>query len=85
MQWWEHPISLNSADPGLKLVTWRLKDANVYLFFNEGAQASVHTVSSWCSRRVGYEIAGREIALAGDAGMRSSNERDRERGWHSPA
>jgi len=37
-------VSLDSPDPALKVNTRRLKDANVYLFFNEGAQTSTHTV-----------------------------------------
>jgi hypothetical protein len=38
-------ISLDSADTALKVNTRRLKDANVYLFFNEGAKESTHTVT----------------------------------------
>jgi hypothetical protein len=38
-------VALDSPDPALKVMTRRLKDANVYLFFNEGAQASSHTVT----------------------------------------
>jgi hypothetical protein len=38
-------VALDSADPALKVMTRRLKDANVYLFFNENAQASEHTVT----------------------------------------
>ena len=38
-------IALDAPDPALKVNTRRLKDADVYLFFNEGAQASTHTVS----------------------------------------
>jgi hypothetical protein len=38
-------VKLDSADPGLKVMTRRLKDASVYLFFNEGAQAIEHTVT----------------------------------------
>jgi hypothetical protein len=38
-------VQLDSADPGLKVMTRRLQDASVYLFFNEGAQASEHAVT----------------------------------------
>jgi hypothetical protein len=38
-------VALDSPDSALKVMTRRLKDANVYLFFNEGAQASSHTVT----------------------------------------
>jgi len=38
-------VELDSADPALKVMTRRLKDANVYLFFNEGAQTSSHSVT----------------------------------------
>ncbi len=38
-------VSLDMPDPGLKVMTRQLKDANVYLFFNEGAQDSSHTVT----------------------------------------
>jgi hypothetical protein len=38
-------VALDTPDPALKVNTRRLKDADVYLFFNEGAQASTHTVS----------------------------------------
>ncbi len=38
-------VALDMPDPGLKVMTRRLKDANVYLFFNEGAQASTHAVT----------------------------------------
>ena len=38
-------VALDAADPGLKVMTRRLKDASVYLFFNEGAQASEHAVT----------------------------------------
>jgi len=37
-------ISLDSTDTALKVNTRRLKDADVFLFFNEGAQTSSHTV-----------------------------------------
>jgi hypothetical protein len=37
-------ISLDSTDTTLKVMTRRLKDADVFLFFNEGAQASSHSV-----------------------------------------
>jgi len=38
-------IALDSPDTALKFNTRRLKDANVYLFFNEGAQPSTHTLT----------------------------------------
>ncbi|MGP8258836.1 MAG: glycosyl hydrolase [Acidobacteriaceae bacterium] len=38
-------VALDSPDTALKVMTRRLKDANVYLFFNEGAQASAHSVT----------------------------------------
>jgi hypothetical protein len=38
-------VTLDAPDTALKLMTRRLKDANVYLFFNEGAQASEHAVT----------------------------------------
>ena len=38
-------VALDSADPALKVMTRRLKDASVYLFFNESAQAMEHTVT----------------------------------------
>jgi hypothetical protein len=40
-----HEVQLDSADPALKVMTRRLKDASVYLFFNEGAQPIEHTVT----------------------------------------
>jgi len=41
----QRDVSLDMPDPGLKVMTRQLKDANVYLFFNEGAQDSSHTVT----------------------------------------
>jgi hypothetical protein len=38
-------VKLDSADTAVKVMTRRLKDANVYLFFNEGAKASAHSVT----------------------------------------
>ena len=38
-------VALDTPDTALKVMTRRLKDANVYLFFNEGAQASSHSVT----------------------------------------
>jgi hypothetical protein len=38
-------IALDSPDTALRVLTRRLKDANVYLFFNEGAAASTHSVT----------------------------------------
>jgi hypothetical protein len=41
----QRDVSLDMPDPGLKVMTRQLKDANVYLFFNEGAQDSSHTAT----------------------------------------
>lgn len=38
-------VKLDSPDTHLKVMTRRLKDARVYLFFNEGAEASSHKVT----------------------------------------
>ncbi len=38
-------VALDAPDTALKVNTRRLKDADVYLFFNESAQASTHSVS----------------------------------------
>jgi hypothetical protein len=38
-------IALDSPDTSLKVLTRRLSDAGVYLFFNEGAAASAHSVT----------------------------------------
>jgi hypothetical protein len=38
-------VALDTPDTALKVMTRRLKDANVYLFFNEGAQTSSHSVT----------------------------------------
>jgi hypothetical protein len=38
-------VALDSADTALKVMTRRLKDANVYLFFNERDQAMTHSVT----------------------------------------
>jgi hypothetical protein len=38
-------VALDSPDTALKVMTRRLKDASVYLFFNEGAQGSSHSVT----------------------------------------
>ena len=38
-------VVLDTPDSALKVLTRRLQDANVYLFFNEGAQASSHSVT----------------------------------------
>lgn len=37
-------VALDTPDPALKVNTRRLKDADVYLFFNEGAQTSSHSL-----------------------------------------
>ena len=38
-------VALDTPDTALKVMTRRLKDADVFLFFNEGAQASAHSVT----------------------------------------
>ena len=38
-------VTLDTPDPALKVMTRRLKDADVYFFFNEGAQPSSHSVA----------------------------------------
>jgi hypothetical protein len=38
-------VALDTPDTALKAMTRRLKDADVYLFFNEGAQGSSHSVT----------------------------------------
>jgi hypothetical protein len=38
-------VALDLPDTALKVMTRRLKDANVYLFFNEGAQPFAHPVT----------------------------------------
>jgi hypothetical protein len=38
-------VTLDAADPALKVNTRYLKDASVYFFFNEGAQPISHTVT----------------------------------------
>lgn len=38
-------VSVDANDPALKVMTRRLADAGVFLFFNEGAQPSSHTVT----------------------------------------
>ena len=38
-------VSVDAADPALKVMTRRLADAGVFLFFNEGARESSHMVT----------------------------------------
>jgi hypothetical protein len=38
-------VTLDTPDSALKVNTRRLKDANVYLFFNEGAAATTHAIT----------------------------------------
>jgi hypothetical protein len=38
-------VVLDTPDPALKVLTRRLQDADVYLFFNEGAQSIAHSVT----------------------------------------
>jgi hypothetical protein len=40
-----HEVALDAPDTALKVMTRKLKDADVYLFFNEGAQTSSHSVT----------------------------------------
>ena len=49
----EPTARLDSADPALKVMTRRWKDADVYLFFNEGAQS--------CDREVTLGSRGRNV------------------------
>jgi alpha-L-rhamnosidase len=44
-------VELDRPDPAIKVTTRRLKDAAVYLFFNEGPQVSSHTVTLWTKGR----------------------------------
>jgi hypothetical protein len=37
-------VLLNTPDPAVKILTRRLQDASVYLFFNEGAVATSHSI-----------------------------------------
>jgi hypothetical protein len=45
-------VRLDSADTALRIMKRRWKDADVYLFFNEGAQASDHTVTLMSKGRI---------------------------------
>jgi len=45
-------VRLDSADTALRVMKRRWKDADVYLFFNEGAQASDHTVTLMSKGRI---------------------------------
>jgi hypothetical protein len=38
-------VALDAPDPAIKVTTRRLKDADVYFFFNEGPQPSSHSVT----------------------------------------
>jgi hypothetical protein len=38
-------VILDTPDPAVKVLTRRLQDADVYLFFNEGAQPIAHSVT----------------------------------------
>jgi hypothetical protein len=38
-------VLLDSPDPAVKVMTRRLKDADVFLFFNEGASPTAHSVT----------------------------------------
>ena len=48
-------VALDSADTALKVMTRRLKDADVFLFFNEGPQPSSHSVT--------LKTAGRKVQV----------------------
>ena len=66
-------VSLDIPDPGLKVMTRQLKDASVYLFFNEGAQDSSHTVtlkSAGKSVEVWDTDTGKITKLVSTAGKR---------------
>ena len=52
-------VALDAPDPALKVMTRRLKDADVYLFFNEGAQAISHSVT------LGGQVVGLSGILTG--------------------
>jgi hypothetical protein len=45
-------VRLDVADPALKVMKRRWKNADVYLFFNEGAQASDHAVTLMSKGRI---------------------------------
>jgi hypothetical protein len=45
-------VRLDAADTALRVMKRRWKDADVYLFFNEGAQASNHAVTLNCKGRI---------------------------------
>jgi hypothetical protein len=45
-------VRLDSADTALRVMKRRWKNADVYLFFNEGAQASSHTVTLMSKTRI---------------------------------
>jgi alpha-L-rhamnosidase len=38
-------VKMDAADPAMRVMKRRWKDADVYLFFNEGAQASTHSIT----------------------------------------
>jgi hypothetical protein len=48
-------VALDSPDTALRVMTRRLKDADVYLFFNEGAKPSSHSVT--------LKAAGRKVQV----------------------
>jgi hypothetical protein len=67
-------VALDTPDTALKVMTRRLKDANVYLFFNEGAQASAHSVTLKASGKTVEEwdtATGKVTTLASTAGKGS--------------
>jgi alpha-L-rhamnosidase len=40
-------VTLDKSDTALRVIRRRLKDADLYLFFNEGPQVSTHAVTLW--------------------------------------
>jgi alpha-L-rhamnosidase len=67
-------IALDAPDTALKVLTRRLKDADVYLFFNEGAQASAHSVTIRTEGQKVEEwdpVVGSVAAMASKAGKGS--------------
>jgi hypothetical protein len=45
-------VAMDAPDPALRVMKRRWKDADVYLFFNEGATASQHTVTLMAKGRL---------------------------------
>jgi len=69
-------IALDSPDPALKVNTRRLKDADVYFFFNEGGQPSTHTLTiRWRG------LPGGDASLYTDTGSSNLNDRMVVESW----